>query len=129
MSTASDLFKKLAKAASTYDVKRLHYAEKPKQRPSIILDWVHSMVDVTFTQPAILNVLQDYPVLPTNVDPDINMVLSQLFRAYLARNVKPYIAAVTPVDGIGILARLQKVFAPLHMLTSAVPCRIFRIYK
>ena len=89
MSAASDLFKKLVKAASTYDVKKLHYVDKPKQRRSTFLDWIHSMADMTFTQPATLTVLQDYPVLPTNVHPDINMVLSQLFRVYLARNVKP----------------------------------------
>ena len=40
------------------------------------------------------------------------MALSQLFRAYLSRNFKPYIAAVTLVDGVGILVRLQKVFVP-----------------
>ena len=36
MSTASDLFKKLVKAASTYDVKKLHYVDKPKQRRSTL---------------------------------------------------------------------------------------------
>ena len=62
MSAASDLFKKFVKAASTYDVKKLHYVDKPKQRRSTFLDWIHSMADVIFTQPATLTVLQDYPV-------------------------------------------------------------------
>ena len=57
MSAASDLFKKLVKAASTYDVKKLQYVDKPKQRRSSFLDWVHSMADVTFTQPATIHIL------------------------------------------------------------------------
>ena len=69
--------------------KILHYMDKPKQHRSTFLDWVHSMADITFTKPETMTVIQDYLSLPTNVDPDIDMVLNQLFRAYIARNVKP----------------------------------------
>ena len=109
--TSSELFKRLVKAAHTYDVAKLKYHEKSKQRRVTFLDWIHSMADVTFTQDATMHVLQNYPNLP-EVDPAVNIVLSQLFRAYMERNVKPYIDSVPMNDGIGIVSRLQKVFAP-----------------
>ena len=46
------------------------------------------------------------------IDPNVNMVLFQLFKAYLERNVRPYVATVSNLDGIGVLVKLQKVFAP-----------------
>ena len=70
------------------------------------------MADVTFTQEPTMLVLQHYPRMPGKMEPGINLVLSQLFRAFIARNVKPYISTVPIVDGIGIIERLQKVFAP-----------------
>ena len=109
--TSSELFKRLVKAAHTYDVAKLKYHEKSRQRRVTFLDWIHGMADVTFTQEATMHVLQNYPNMP-EVDPAVNIVLSQLFRAYMERNIKPYIDSVPMTDGIGIVTRLQKVFAP-----------------
>ena len=100
--TSSELFKRLVKAAHTYDVAKLKYHEKSRQRRVTFLDWIHGMADVTFTQETTMHVLQNYPNMP-EVDPTVNIVLSQLFRAYMERNIKSYIDSVPMTDGIGIV--------------------------
>ena len=61
------------------------------------------------------DILSHYPQLPTNIDPTTNRALASLLRAYMAPNVVTVLAGVKNDDGIGIILRLQKLYASTTM--------------
>ena len=61
------------------------------------------------------DILSNYPRLPTNIDSTTNKALASLLRAYMAPNVVTVLAGVRNDDGIGIILRLQKLYASTTM--------------
>ena len=53
-----------------------------------------------------MNLLEDYPSMPHNVDSNINRVLAQILRAYESKDVKAFLASVNKSDGIVIIQAL-----------------------
>ena len=99
--TADVLFKQLTKAAKAYNVKTLKYDVDPIKLRDEFMDWIDKIKDMTYTQQDTMNLLEDYPSLPHNVDSNVNRVFAQILRAYVSKDVKAFIASVNKTDGIG----------------------------
>ena len=70
------------------------------------MDWIDKIKDMTYTQQDTINLLEDYPSIPHIVDSNINRMLAQIFRAYVSKDVKAFIASVNKNDEIGIIQAL-----------------------
>ena len=114
--SSQDLFKRLVKAAKTYDLQKLDYAVDPKSRRKSFITWLETLQDVTFSENDAMLILADFPSLPSSIDPHVSKIVAQLLRAYITKRVKNFLTNIDKGDAIATLAMLQRLFAPAtHM--------------
>ena len=107
----SILFSKLCKAAGHHDLKTLKLDGNPIQRRRCVTCWIEIVKDVLRTHHRTAGVLVNYPQLPENLDSITNHALGSFLRAHVAQHVKDVLSGIDPEDGIGILHRLQNMYA------------------
>ena len=74
-----------------------------------------SVRDVLRTNKRTNGLLDDYPNVPTNVPPLVNDALGSFLRAKLSHQIKGMLIGVDPKDGVGILPRIQSMYAPASL--------------
>ena len=57
------------------------------------------------------DLLDEYPKLPTDVSSTTNKAFASLLKAYMAPSVTSILAGIDPDDGIGMIDRLQQLYA------------------
>ena len=107
------LLKRLVKSAKTYGLVKLDYQADPRARRDDFITWIEILQSVTETEDETTSVLENYPILPTVVEVNVNKVFAQLLRAYITKAVKNFLTSVNKNDGVEAIALLQKVFAPI----------------
>ena len=60
-------------------------------------------------------ILDDYPNVPTDIPPLVNDALGSFLRAKLSHQIKGMLIGVDPKDGIGMLQRIQSMYAPASL--------------
>ena len=112
--SSSDLFKKLSKSAYTFDVEKLKYDANPRTRRDEFLIWVDTIKEVTQTNELTDNLLDGFPPrVPENVSPMVNRVMAQFLKAYLDKDIKPFLSTINIKNGMDILMMLQNMFEPI----------------
>ena len=91
----------------------MDYQAYPRAKRDDLITWVEILQSVIETEDETISALEDYPILPTVVEVNINKVFVHLFRAYIIKAVKNFLTSVNKNDGVEAIALLQKVIAPI----------------
>ena len=74
-------------------------------------EWIDTLKDVFNTHHRTMTILDDFPHIP-RVSSIVNKVISGFLRAHMNYKIKHLLGATDLEDGIGIIHRLQQLFAP-----------------
>ena len=107
------LFNKLCKSATHHNLCHLKLDGDPTQRRRTTAYWLDTVKDVLRTSYKTNHILENYPNLPENIPKTTNRALGSFLRAYMSPSVKNIISGVSHQDGLGILSRLQTMYAPI----------------
>ena len=113
------IFNKLCKAASNHNLKQLSIEGEPSQRRRNFVRWIESLKDILRTHHQTMQILQEYPILPTTLDDIPNEALGLFLRANISGQVKSILTGTSSENGLAILHRLQKMYASATMEDQA----------
>ena len=102
----------MSKAASHYSLHKLRLDGEPDAKRKAFTYWLRTVCDVLSTSAKTSKLLDHYPILPSKVDPITNEALGLFLRAKISDHVKTCLTSISHTEGIKILERLQKLYAP-----------------
>ena len=106
------LFNKLCKSAHHHKLKALRLEGTPKEKRKATVLWIETIKDILSTDSQTADILEGYPSLPTHLPSYVNKALGSFLRAQMAYHVKNMLSGVNSKDGLGILQRIQEIYAP-----------------
>ena len=105
-------YNKFCKAPSHHNLVPLRLEGEPSDKRTATNTWIETIQDVLQTNSKTNGILDDYPVLPDNIPTTVNEALGSFLRANVAHHVKNMLNDVDAKDGMGILLRIQEIYAP-----------------
>ena len=106
------LFNKLCKSASHHKLQILKLDGTPKDKRRSTVLWIETIKDILSTDSKTSHILEHYPTLPNKLQSYVNKALGSFLRAQMAHHVKNMLSGVNEKDGLGILLRIQQIYAP-----------------
>ena len=106
------LFNKLCKAAKNHRLGNMSkLGTNPIDNRIFFTEWIDTLKDVFNTHHRTMTILDDFPNIP-QVPSLINKVIAGFLRAHMNFRIKHLLGATDMEDGVGIIRRLQQLFAP-----------------
>ena len=106
------LFNKLCKAAKNHKLSNMSkMGTDPIQNRIFFTEWIDTLKDVFNTHHRTMTILDNFPTIP-KIPSLVNKVIAGFLRAHMNFRVKHLLGATNLEDGIGIIHRLQQLFAP-----------------
>ena len=102
-------------AAHHHKLKALRLEGDPKSKQTATILWIETIKDVLRTNNSTAELLDEYPDLPNKILSSVNKALGSFQRANVAHHFKNMLNGVNPKNGLGILRRLQEIYAPAYV--------------
>ena len=83
----------------------------PAQRRRSLVRWLKRLNDTLKMHHQTYEILDRYPKLPKKINNTTNRAFASFLKAYMAPSVITVLAGIDPNDGLGIISRLQQLYA------------------
>ena len=83
----------------------------PAQRRRSLVRWLKRLSDTLKMHHQTYEILENYPKLPSKISKTTNKAFASFLKAYMAPSIVNVLAGVDQDDGLGIIHRLQQLYA------------------